>query len=54
MPKSGELDRCVEHIKKQYISEGKSEKESESIAWAVCKKQQKEIENKNSHKLKEW
>ena len=35
------LDRCVEKIKAQLIKKGKSPKEAEKSAWAICRKRLK-------------
>lgn len=41
MPAGGKTDRCVDAIEQGYLEKGKSKKDASSIAWAVCKEQER-------------
>lgn len=52
MPAGGKTDRCVDAVEQGYLEKGKSKKDASSIAWAVCKQQERDRAAKAAAKEK--
>lgn len=53
MPKDSKLDRCHDNVKAALIKAGKTEKEADREAWAICKEQERKRKKEADDKERE-